>query len=153
VKAPGARRHPDFVQGFLQVDDDLAAVRERQRHHASHSLIVDVGVGLLVDAVAAALDALEQRLGPVHVFEVGHYNHSMLSASQILVSAPARRLILAAIVGTALPGCGQKGPLYLPTGPSADSRATLPETLKPANAPAGPASAPPTGTASPVRQP
>lgn len=77
----------------------------------------------------------------------------MLSASQILVSTSARRLILAAIVGTVLPGCGQKGPLYLPTGPSADSRATLPETLKPANAPAGPASAPPTGTASPVRQP
>lgn len=77
----------------------------------------------------------------------------MLSAFQILVSAPVQRLVLAAVVVTALTACGQKGPLYLPTGPAADSRATLPETLKPAGAPAGPASAPPTGTASPVRQP
>jgi predicted small lipoprotein YifL len=77
----------------------------------------------------------------------------MLSAFQILVSARARRLVLASIVVTALTACGQKGPLYLPTGAAADSRATLPETLKPAAAPAGPASAPPTGTAAPVRNP
>lgn len=77
----------------------------------------------------------------------------MLSAYEILVSARARRLVLAAIVVTALPACGQKGPLYLPTGPAADDRATLPQTLIPAAAPAGPASAPPTGTAAPVRNP
>jgi predicted small lipoprotein YifL len=79
----------------------------------------------------------------------------MLSACQILVSGPARRLVLAAGVVTLL-ACGQKGPLYLPTGEAAAGRASLPETMVPAAvAPAAhPASAPPnTGTASPVRIP
>ncbi|MFZ9374342.1 MAG: LPS translocon maturation chaperone LptM [Burkholderiaceae bacterium] len=37
-------------------------------------------------------------------------------------------------------GCGQKGPLVLPTDPAAAQRATLPETLSPArrNAPSTP---------------
>ena len=71
----------------------------------------------------------------------------MSRATQILVSA----LALAA----ALAGCGQKGPLYLPTGEAAQGRASLPETLNPGLIlPASPASAPPaTGTASPVRTP
>lgn len=72
---------------------------------------------------------------------------------QILVSAPLRRFALAAGVVAALAGCGQKGPLYLPTGEAADSRATLPQTLLPAGAPHRPASAPATGTAAPVRNP
>jgi predicted small lipoprotein YifL len=70
---------------------------------------------------------------------------------QILVSARASRLALAASVVGALAGCGQRGPLYLPTGEAAASRATLPQILMPA---VRPASAPPaTGTASPVRTP
>jgi len=31
-----------------------------------------------------------------------------------------------------LAGCGQRGPLYLPGAPEARHRATLPETLSPA---------------------
>lgn len=53
-----------------------------------------------------------------------------------------------------LAGCGQKGPLYLPTGEAAAGRATLTETLRPgtAVAPSNPASTP-TGAASPVHTP
>ncbi|PTT18144.1 hypothetical protein DBR12_16690 [Acidovorax sp. HMWF029] len=67
----------------------------------------------------------------------------MLRAPQILV----RTLVLAASAA-ALLGCGQRGPLYLPTGPAAGQRATLPETLTPSSgsatvpAPAGAASTP-----------
>ncbi|MFN3437954.1 MAG: LPS translocon maturation chaperone LptM [Acidovorax sp.] len=50
----------------------------------------------------------------------------MLKASQILV----RTLVLAASAA-ALAGCGQRGPLFLPTGPAATQRATLPQTLTP----------------------
>ena len=50
----------------------------------------------------------------------------MLKSSQILV----RALILAASAA-ALGGCGQRGPLYLPSGPAASQRATLPQTLAP----------------------
>lgn len=77
----------------------------------------------------------------------------MFPFPQILVSAFPRRFALAAVGVAALAGCGQKGALYLPTGESADSRPTVIETLRPAGAPERPASAPPTGTASPVRQP
>ena len=54
-----------------------------------------------------------------------------------------------------LSACGQKGPLFLPTGEAAAGRATLPETLSPSTsaAPAAAASTPRTGTAAPVRQP
>jgi predicted small lipoprotein YifL len=68
----------------------------------------------------------------------------MLKRPQILASA----FVLAA-GAVALPGCGQKGPLYLPTEPAAAQRATLPQTLIPgAQAPApAPAAASPTPTA------
>ncbi|MES2999125.1 MAG: lipoprotein [Pseudomonadota bacterium] len=69
---------------------------------------------------------------------------------QILVADPLRRVVLAAAMVGALAACGQRGPLFLPTAPAAEGRATLTETL----APARPASAPPvTGTASPIRTP
>jgi len=63
----------------------------------------------------------------------------MLNVRQILVSA-----IGLSIVGVALTACGQRGPLYLPTGAAAKDRATLPGLLipesssrnEPANAPA-----------------
>ncbi|RYF76021.1 MAG: hypothetical protein EOO22_03230 [Comamonadaceae bacterium] len=53
---------------------------------------------------------------------------------QILVSAPSRAAshaigLLAA--GVLLAGCGQRGPLYLPTDPAAANRATLPQVLTP----------------------
>ena len=57
------------------------------------------------------------------------------------------------VVATQIAGCGQKGPLFIPTDPTAQNRATLSETIRPAAAtpPASPASAPPaTGTASPL---
>ncbi|HQQ68893.1 MAG TPA: lipoprotein [Alicycliphilus sp.] len=64
----------------------------------------------------------------------------MLKARQILVRTIALALSTAAL------GCGQRGPLYLPTEPAAAQRATLPETLNPAAAhapaPATPPSAP-----------
>jgi predicted small lipoprotein YifL len=41
-------------------------------------------------------------------------------------------LVRAAVAGTVLlAACGQKGPLYLPTGEAAAARATLPQTLNP----------------------
>jgi len=73
----------------------------------------------------------------------------MLNVSQILVTAGCRRLALAAAVVGALAGCGQKGPLYLPTGEAAAARATLPQALT-AAPPSPAASAPPGGTAAPV---
>ena len=77
----------------------------------------------------------------------------MLNVCQILVSGPLGRLALAASVVAALAGCGQKGRLFIPTDPAAQSRATLIETIRPAAAtpPASPASAAPkAGTASPL---
>ena len=72
----------------------------------------------------------------------------MLRVYQILVSVSPRRLVLAAGVVAALAACGQRGPLFLPTGEAAAARATLPQTAMPAP----PASAPSaTGTASPIR--
>lgn len=50
----------------------------------------------------------------------------MLNARQILVSA-----IGLATLGVGLAGCGQRGPLYLPTDPAAANRATLPQVLLP----------------------
>jgi predicted small lipoprotein YifL len=71
----------------------------------------------------------------------------MSRVPQILVATRARRLALAVAMGVLLAACGQRGPLYLPAGPSADGRATLMQTF----APAPPASAPPaTRTASPI---
>ena len=78
----------------------------------------------------------------------------MLNLFRILVSAPLRGFALAASVVALLAACGQKGPLFIPTEPAAQNRATLTESIRPAAATpaASPASAPPaTGTASPLR--
>jgi predicted small lipoprotein YifL len=84
----------------------------------------------------------------------------MSNVSRILVSAPARRVALAALVVGVLAGCGQKGPLYLPSDAAVPTRATLPQTLNPAASviapittpgtpiPNGPATG--TGTAEPI---
>lgn len=80
----------------------------------------------------------------------------MFGIAQILVSPPVR----AALVVVALAGCGQKGPLYLPTGDAAAGRASLTDTIAPSTSVAPPASpaasAPPpapAGQAAPVRTP
>jgi predicted small lipoprotein YifL len=79
----------------------------------------------------------------------------MFGVLQILVSTLARRRVLAFGAVALLAACGQKGPLFLPTGEAATGRASLPQTLSPSTstAPAPAASTPRTGTASPVRQP
>ena len=69
----------------------------------------------------------------------------MKQVFQILVSARCRRLALATGVVGALAACGQKGPLYLPTGEAAAGRATLPQVLT--ATPSSPASSAPRGEA------
>ena len=77
----------------------------------------------------------------------------MLKVAQILGAAHSRAALM--VTAVLLAACGQKGPLYLPTGEAAASRASLPQTLNPAP----PASAPTsgggtgTGTATPVPRP
>lgn len=81
----------------------------------------------------------------------------LLALRPILVSALAGRVLACAMALPLLAACGQKGDLFIPSGPAAAQRATLPQTLAPSTSvstPTLPASAPPaTGTASPVRQP
>jgi predicted small lipoprotein YifL len=64
----------------------------------------------------------------------------MLMLRQILDSARAPALVLGAAGVVALTGCGQKGPLYLPSGEAAANRATLPQTLNPIPPASAPAS-------------
>lgn len=82
----------------------------------------------------------------------------MSGVLQILVSTRARCLAAAGLLAL-LGACGQKGPLFLPTGEAAAGRATLPETLNPQNrtgsgtavVPSAAASGlPPTGVVSPM---
>ena len=79
----------------------------------------------------------------------------MTGVPQIL--GAARRALLFFFAAALLGACGQKGPLFLPTGEAAAGRATLPQTLTPSTAvapnPASSAPVPPTGTANPVRNP
>ena len=112
---------------------DLAAVAKDERDHAADALVVDVGIGRIVDAVAGLLDGGQRGLGAVHVFGVGHYNFAMLNRLQILVSARRRaaRMVCLAALARRVAGCGQKGALLLPTAPEAEGRATLPQTRSP----------------------
>jgi predicted small lipoprotein YifL len=64
----------------------------------------------------------------------------------ILCSAPVLRGACLAAALAALAGCGQKGPLYLPTDAAAAGRATLPQILLPSGSPSVPT--PATGTVS-----
>jgi predicted small lipoprotein YifL len=82
----------------------------------------------------------------------------MLNREQIVGSARAIAPVMAMAAALFLGGCGQKGPLYLPTGEAAAARISLPQTLNPVPAmnPATPASAPTetgTGTANPAPRP
>ncbi|MBX3658335.1 MAG: lipoprotein [Ramlibacter sp.] len=71
----------------------------------------------------------------------------MLKLPRILVSVVVRALPFALAAGAVVVGgCGQKGPLYLPTDAAAARRATLPETLTPGSVSATPVPATPAGT-------
>jgi predicted small lipoprotein YifL len=107
-------------------------------------LVVHVGIGVVVEAIAADLYARQQAFSLVQKFKVGHYNRSMLKVMKILV-------MLHALVGGAavLSACGQRGPLVLPTTPASAGRATLPQTLNPLHSPpkASPSAPAPSGQA------
>ena len=47
-----------------------------------------------------------------------------------------RRTLLALSMAFALVGCGQKGPLFIPTDPEASERAVFPQVLVPDSRPA-----------------
>lgn len=50
----------------------------------------------------------------------------MLKVRQILVSTISLSMLMVALVG-----CGQRGPLFIPTDPAAKGRATLPDLIVP----------------------
>ncbi len=102
------------MQRLLQVDDDLAPIGKHNGHHAASSLVVQVGNHLVVDSVAIVLNNFEQHFCLVHEFGVGHYNFAMLKVLQILVSTS-----VLAVGAVSLSACGQRGALYLPSGPTA----------------------------------
>lgn len=80
----------------------------------------------------------------------------MFHVSQILVSSLPARLALALAGVVALAACGQRGPLFLPTGEAAANRATLPQTLRPTPPTAAPSpldTPSTTGTATPAPRP
>jgi len=107
--------------------------------------LFDIGIGAVVDAVAAGLDGLEQVFRPVHELRVGHTIYRMSKMRSILMSGYV--LAASAVVLTA---CGQKGNLLLPTDPAAANRATLTEALVP-DLEIGPAKAPAAATSAPSR--
>ncbi len=140
------------MEWLLKIDNDLALVGKHQRDHAANPLIVDIGIGFVVDSVAAGFNRSENGFRPVHEFGVCHYNFNMLCIRRILVSV----LVLGgSAVGlvTGLGGCGQQGALYLPSEPAATGRATLPQTLRPGSATAPRTSTPDSASAAPVSAP
>jgi predicted small lipoprotein YifL len=126
VKAAALGCKPDFVQRFLQIDDDLAAVSKHQRHHATAALVINVRLGAVVDAITIGLDGLEHQLSTIHKFCVGHYNFTMLLFPQILL-----RALALGSSAVALMACGQQGPLYLPAQAPSPQSTTLPQSLLP----------------------
>lgn len=77
----------------------------------------------------------------------------MLKVDMSLVF-PRASVGLALYAAVALAGCGQRGPLYLPTEPAAANRATLPQSILPTLPgkvqPAGPESRTPKAPTTPV---
>ena len=145
VKPARFRRHPDFLQRLLQVDDDLAAVRKCQRDHAAGALVVDVHIGLIVNPVASHLDRVQRAFGMVLVFEVGHYHPFMVFSPQILgplqTTTPTHGLAALVVASALMTGCGQKGPLFIATPPAAPAAAAV-NPAPAVTAPAPAASAP-----------
>ena len=119
VETSGLGGHPDFPQGLLLVDNNLAAVREGYGYHAAYPLVVQIRIGFVVDAVTDGFHRVKQRFGSVHVFRISHYvQFFTMLIKQILVSA----IIFGACIST-LMGCGQTGALYLPALPKPDKPA------------------------------
>jgi cytochrome bd-type quinol oxidase subunit 1 len=65
VKSTRFGRQPNFVQGLLQVNNDLALVLENESDHGANSLVINVGRRGVIDAVTTALYGPEQRFGLV----------------------------------------------------------------------------------------
>ena len=119
------------MQRFLQVDDDLAAVGKHQSDHAPDTLVVDVSIAVVVDAVTGQFHRSQQLFGVIHEFEIGHYNLSMGIKQTILVRGSSLVVCVAAISAALMAsGCGQKGGLVLPNDPDFKQRATLPDIVK-----------------------
>jgi predicted small lipoprotein YifL len=76
----------------------------------------------------------------------------MLNVEQIVGSARAIALVMAMGGAALAAGCGQKGPLYLPSGEAAAGRASLPQSLNPVPAASAPTETG-TGTANPAPRP
>ena len=104
VKSARAGRHPDFLQRFLQIDDDLAVAGKCQRDHATRALVVDVGISRVIDAVTGQFNGGHGLLGMVQIVKVGHYNLKMFYL---------HRIITVTSLACVLSACGQKGPLFL----------------------------------------
>ena len=119
---------PDFMQGLLQVDDDLTVVGKNQRHHGADPLVINVGKARVIDTVTTGFNGFQQFFSLVQEFRVGHYNFTMLRVCQILVSP-----IVLAISAVSLSACGQQGALYLPA-PAAQKTVTSPPAQFPAPA-------------------
>lgn len=130
VKSARPRGHPKFLQWLLQVHDNLTAVGESERDHATHPLIVDVGICGIVDAVAGTLQGAQSSFSVIQVFVVGHYNAKMINTHRILgaLCGSQRLLVAAALMGAGLlvTGCGQKGPLYLAVDRGAQAQPAKP---------------------------
>jgi len=130
VKPARPGSHPELLQRFLQVHDNLAAVGESQCDHAAYALVVNVCVRGVVDAITGALYSAQSGFRVVQVFVVVHYNAIMINTHRILgaLSVPTRPLVLAALMGVGLlvVGCGQKGPLYLPTDAGVQAKPAKP---------------------------
>ncbi len=95
----------------MQVDDDLAAVGKGQGDHAAHTLVVDVGIGGFVEMVTLGFHPAQQGLCQVHEFMIGHGFYNLFMHKFIVWS----RWVCAGVLTMTLLGCGQYGPLYLPT--------------------------------------
>jgi predicted small lipoprotein YifL len=76
----------------------------------------------------------------------------MLNVEQIVGSARAIALVVAMAGAALLAGCGQKGPLYLPSGEAGAGRVSLPQSLNPVPAASAPVETG-TGTANPAPRP
>ncbi len=148
MKAAGPGGQPNFLQGFLQIDDDLAAVFKRQGHHAAGALVVNVGIRFIVDPVAGYFHCLQGSFGVAEVFQVAHYNPIMFASLQIHGQILGRRALsvrpqglatigCVALLLASLAACGQKGPLFLPKPlPPLQTQLPAASVIAPVNAPA-----------------
>jgi hypothetical protein len=62
------------VQGFLQIHNDLASIAEGDGNHAAYPLVVDVGIGFIVNSIATGFDPRQKTFSSIQKFKVGHYN-------------------------------------------------------------------------------